>query len=119
MNYIGACGLVILSTWLANSGSAQNGTASITGSVLKSEAVIPDVRVELTPEHPPGPTYRGLSDGKGAFAFSGLAAGEYTLTLFAPGFARLRLEGIMIGDGQHKTIPPMKCSSHCLRARIR
>ena len=75
--------------------------------MLKSEAVIPDVEVELTLEHPPGATYRGLSDEKGAYAVSGLAAGEYALTLSRPGFARLRLDGIMIGDGQHKTIPPL------------
>lgn len=115
MNYIGACVLAVVSTWFANSCSAQNGTASINGSVLdQSEAVIPAVKVELTPVHPPGETYRCLSDERGAYELSGLAAGEYTLTLSAAGFNRLRLEGIMIDEGQHKTILPLDMFvAHC------
>jgi hypothetical protein len=109
MNYIGACGLVIMSTWFANSGSAQGGTASISGSVVfQSDAVVPGASVELTLDQPPGATYRCLSDEKGAYAFSGLAAGEYRLTLSSVGLARLKLDGITIGDGQHKTMPPLE-----------
>ena len=104
----GVSAVVIISTWFASSASPQNGTASITGSVVgKSEAVIPGVQVELMLVPSPGAAYRGLSDGKGVYAFAGLAAGEYTLTLSTRWFSPLRLDGIVLGDGQHKTIPPL------------
>ena len=103
---IGICGLVFIATCCPSSGSAHDGTAILTGSALdRSGAVIPDVRVELEREHSAGATYRSSTDGEGVYAFSGLSAGEYTLTLSTLGFARLRLEGILISDGQHKVMP--------------
>jgi hypothetical protein len=103
---VGICGLALISMCFPGPGSAQEGTALITGTAVDPMgAVIPGVSVDLALARSPGSAYHGSTDGNGVYGFSGLAAGEYTMTLSIMGFSRLRLEGIRISDGQHMTMP--------------
>src|SRR2546427_2535559 len=72
--------------------------ASITGTVTDpTQAVVPGAKVVLT--GPAGLKKETQTDEKGAYSFTGLEAGIYTLTITAPNFAEKVLDSINLPGG--------------------
>jgi hypothetical protein len=79
--------------------SAAAGKASINGVATdQTGAVIPGARVVLTDAS--GKTQETQTSDKGAYSFTGVAAGTYTITVTAPNFAQQNLENIVIAADQ-------------------
>jgi hypothetical protein len=91
------CGAVALASAGLMARAAD--TAKIEG-VLKeaSGAVLAQANVTLKP--PTGADKRVAADAKGGFAFSGLAAGTYSVTIDSPGFQSTRYTNLVLKEGQ-------------------
>lgn len=75
------------------------GTASLSGTVSdQTGAVIAGATITLT--NAPGAKLQTQSDDKGAYSFTGLAAGAYELKVVAPNFAPQDFAGITLTEGQ-------------------
>lgn len=79
--------------------SATAGKASISGIATdQTGAVIPGVKVVLSDAA--GATRETVSDDKGAYSFTGLAPGSYSLAITAPNFGSQNLTDIAVTAGQ-------------------
>jgi len=77
--------------------------ASLTGSVVDSAgASIKHAAMELASA---GKKYETRADDAGAYQFSNLPAGEYTLTILAPPFKQLTVKSIGLLEREEKRIP--------------
>ena len=73
----------LLATLLASLPTLAQPTASLRGRVTdETEAVIPGAKVKLIGS--PGPARTTTTNAEGAYSFSGLAPGDYTVTASAP-----------------------------------
>ena len=82
---------------------AQEGTASITGSVVDSVgAYIAHASVELDSGTE---QYQVQADDSGVYRFSNLRAGEYTATFRVPALRRLTIKSIVLSEREQKRIP--------------
>jgi len=100
-----ACVAVLGSTTLLPAAAfGQNATGAIHGQVADpSGAVIPGATVVATTTS--GQVAgKATSDGVGAYAIRGLAAGTYSVTATANGFAEFETPGIVVAAGQSKTV---------------
>ena len=89
---------------LAVSALAQ-GTAKIEGSVLDVESKgIPGATVTVT-QVATHAAQTVRSDASGLYAVDGLAAGTYTVTVSAPGFAEGTKSGVVLAEGQTARAP--------------
>lgn len=85
-------------------GFAQETTAGIQGNVKDSSgAVIPNATVEVSSPALIG-TKKVQTDDAGNYRFTGLASGEYTIAVTAPGFRTSRRSGIELTVGRLPTI---------------
>jgi hypothetical protein len=95
--------------FLALSSVAQDGTASLTGIVKDiTGAGVPGTRAELSLESAPDTKFEAITDAMGAYHFSGLPAGDYTLKLLCPGFKYLTVKLIHVLDGDRKSLPDLQ-----------
>ena len=87
------------------SGSAQAGTASITGTVLDiNRDVLQGARVTVTAQS--GSVIRSAQSGNdGQFAFTGLPPDVYKLTVTAPGMSTFTSADIALQPGQARIVP--------------
>src|SRR5580658_9449425 len=85
--------------------TAQNTSGSLSGIVRDStDAVVPDSAVVLTNEAT-GADRRTNSNGSGNFTFVAVPSGSYTITITRAGFASLQIKGIVLDEGENRTIP--------------
>ena len=94
-------GLILL-TLGAVPAAAQSGR--VAGSVIdETGAVLPGATVSLTG---PGGARATPSDGNGEYAFAGLVAGAYTVTVALSGFSDAAVEGVVVTDAPLE-LPPI------------
>ena len=85
--------------------SAQNSTATLTGTVVDpTGAVIPGATVTLTPPGPKPAPITATSDSSGSFTVNGLAPGAWTVSAAAPGFRSVHLDRIALQPGQTRRL---------------
>jgi len=85
------------------SAHAQEATASITGTVVDmTGASIAKANVELFSGTL---KYQVHTDDSGAYRFSNLPAGQYTLKFRVPGFKVFDLTSIKLSEGEQKRVP--------------
>jgi Carboxypeptidase regulatory-like domain len=85
--------------------TAQNTSGSLSGIVRDStDAVVPDSAVVLTNEAT-GADRSTNSNGSGNFTFVAVPSGSYTITITRAGFASLQMKGIVLDEGENRTIP--------------
>lgn len=88
-------GVFFLSAFLQTPAGAQERKGTITGRVMdRTRAVVQGAQVELQPG---GQT--AVSDGQGQFTISRVAAGRYTLTVSAVGFALFTTNDLAVAAG--------------------
>lgn len=81
-------------------------TGEIAGAVFDSTgALVAGAKITLHPEAGPGPDRLALSDAAGRFLFSGLPAGEFAVTIAAPGLESLAWPRITLHPGEHRELP--------------
>jgi hypothetical protein len=84
---------------------AQNTSGSLSGIVRDStDAVVPDSAVVLKNEAT-GADRSTNSNGSGNFTFVAVPSGSYTITITHAGFAPLQIKGIVLDEGENRTIP--------------
>ena len=89
--------------WMPFAGHAQEGTASLTGAVIDpSGSLIPHATVELDSG---ASKYQVQTDDGGAYRFSNLKAGEYTLRFLVQGFKIRTVKYIALFEKEEKRIP--------------
>ncbi len=99
----------------ATSQSAQTGsqpieTANISGTVIDTNGDVV-VGATVTLAGTPGANTRSMQSGNnGQFAFSGLPAGVYTVTVTRPGMSRFTSSHISLNDGEVRSLPPITLS---------
>ena len=81
----------------SGSGAIRGQVADPTGAVIPGATVV----VTTTSGEVAGKT---TSDGLGAYTIHGLAAGTYSVTATAPGFAAFEVPGIALAAGQMRTV---------------
>lgn len=96
----GCAALAAMSFWLVPANSlAQGVTASLSGTVADpSGAVLPNATIELSNAASNDHRF-SKSNGSGLFVFSAVIAGNYTLTVQAPGFQTLEQTNIHLDPG--------------------
>ena len=93
MRHRATIGLILL-TLGAVPAVAQSGR--VAGSVIdETGAVLPGATVTLTG---PGGVRATPSDGNGEYAFAGLVAGAYTVTVALSGFSDTTVQGVVVAD---------------------
>ena len=90
------CLAVLLAILCVTRAACAQDTASLTGTARDSSgAIIPNAQVEVS-NSAQGLTRTTQTNGDGAFLVAGLPAGNYTLTISAPGFKVYRAENIIL-----------------------
>jgi hypothetical protein len=75
--------------------------SSLSGTVLdESFSPLSGASVQLLPQTKQAPLLRVSTDAKGAFTFSGLASGKYTLRVSFSAFINFELQNIHIGEAE-------------------
>ncbi len=89
----------------------KNGKATIRGTVTDAtQAVVTEATAVLT--NSAGVKQQTQTDDKGAYSFTGLEAGTYTLSITAPNFAVKSLDNITLTTGQEVSLDvPLEPSS--------
>jgi hypothetical protein len=83
-----------------DSKTTSNGQGSIAGSVSdQTGAVLHGATATLSNQT--GVSQTATTNERGEYAFTGLPAGTYTITVSAPAFKDFRAEGITLGAGQN------------------
>src|SRR6185437_4109179 len=86
---------------------AQELAATLSGTVTDSSgAVIPHARVTITLNDVGGASRVVETDGDGNFTATNLRAGNYTVTVAAPGFANYSEKDLVLYVAQKRTISP-------------
>jgi len=89
----------------------QDGQATISGHVQDRRGEgIAHARARLLPETSQGRLADAEADETGAYLFSSIPPGEYTIRLEAPGFAQLAVRSLWVAASAHKVLPPVKLS---------
>src|SRR5689334_3313714 len=90
----------------AGSVIAQGLTGQISGTVndASGSAVVAEVALL---NQGTGQTRRALSDSSGNFVFPQLLAGEYTLTISAPGFKKYQENGVVLSSSERAVVRPI------------
>jgi len=84
---------------------AQQSTGTITGrAVDASDAALPGATVTIASPQMIGGARSGVTDERGIYRFTLLAAGTYTVSFMLPGFNTLNIEGVALGAGATMTI---------------
>jgi hypothetical protein len=101
------CVLVIFCLQLCAIAAASQQTASPAGSGSlrgqvndPSGAAIANADVVLTPGAAAAALIKIQTDGQGAYEFKGLAPGQYSLTVVAPGFSVYENDNVVVAAGQ-------------------
>jgi hypothetical protein len=98
--------LVTLMPWFALGQEQQkpaNGKATISGTVTdQTQAVLTGAKVVLS--NGGGFKQEAQTDQKGAYAFTGLEAGTYSLSITVPDFALKTFDNIALADGLELTL---------------
>jgi len=90
---------------LALPASAQQQTGAITGRASDtSGGALPGVTVSIASPQMIGGARTAVTDEEGAYRFTLLTGGTYTVTFALPGFNTLNIEGVVLGAGQTMTI---------------
>jgi hypothetical protein len=86
---------------LAQTAASQAGSGSLRGQVTDpSGAAIAHADVVLTPAATSAVLIKTQTDGQGMYEFKALAAGQYSLTVVAQGFAVYENDNVVVIDGQ-------------------
>jgi len=89
--------------------AAQETSATLSGEIHDvAGASIPSINVELRLAEPPYTIFSLRTDGAGAFKFTVLPTGTYTLLADKPGFQTLRLTSMQLASGEHGILPPLR-----------
>jgi hypothetical protein len=89
---------------LSSAAFGQQLTGSLQGTVNdQTGAVIPDAKIELANDAS-GDVRRAATNGEGRFAITAVPPGTYTLTITAASFSTWQLKGIIINQGDERTI---------------
>jgi hypothetical protein len=88
----------------------QTASASISGTVLDANGgVVEDATVTIV--EPSGSTVRSIQSGNhGQFAFTGLPAGVYKITVMRPGMSTSTSTQILLDAGDVRILPPITLS---------
>ncbi|HET7695268.1 MAG TPA: TonB-dependent receptor [Vicinamibacterales bacterium] len=98
------CALLLIAAFAAPAARAQS-TASISGTVKDaSGGVIPGVTI-VVKNDTTGNTQESVTDTDGAYQFTALGAGSYTITASLAGFKTATAKGVRVAPGQPVTIP--------------
>jgi hypothetical protein len=93
---------------LASCLSAQV-TSRLTGSIVDpSGSVVPNAVVEVFMPGGTKPLLTATATGDGLFAFSGVSAGTYDVTVGAPGFRKHTDRGVVLTAGVETALPAIK-----------
>jgi len=80
--------------------AAQPASGSLHGQVNDpSGAAIPNANVVLTPAAAGSTPIKTQANGQGQYEFKGLAPGQYTMNVIAPGFSVYENDNVVIGAG--------------------
>jgi Carboxypeptidase regulatory-like domain len=106
---IAACLLVPTGTSIFTlPASAQVTTASLSGTVLDNTgAIIPNAPILLRNELS-GDKRAGKTNSSGFFNFAGVASGDYTINISAPGFERFSESGIHLDPGDSRNLSSLE-----------
>ena len=97
---------------------AQETTAELLGTVTDANGTpVPHAKITVTSESS-GLDRQITTDPKGGFVFPRLPAGIYTLTVEAPGFSRLRLDGLRLNAGKNLQVPVRLPPRASIRGRV-
>jgi len=83
----------------------ESNGASTTGTVTDSAGHAVQGAAVTLQKHASGAVQHGTTDDQGHFAFTGLAAGSYDLTVTAVGFRNMVQTNLQLSAGQAQTIP--------------
>ena len=84
---------------------AQVGSAALSGVVQDTTgAIVPGATATIT-NTVSGAERVATANGEGLFSFSAVLAGDYTLTIAAPGFKDYRQTGIHLNPGDNRSLP--------------
>jgi len=96
--------LAVVLLLLSSAAFGQQLTGSLQGTVNdQTGAVIPDAKVELANDAS-GDVRRASTNGEGRFAITAVPPGSYTLTITAASFSTWQLKGIVLNQGDERTI---------------
>ena len=121
-SYFVAAVFLFLSTSAAVTHAAPAGTSSVTGTVTNatSQAPVAGANLELKGS---GVDVKTASDASGAFSFTNLAAGTYSLRTAAPGYQTSTSSPFAVGTSEQVqlaiALPPVSVSSLKTIASIR
>src|ERR1041384_5706258 len=101
-----AIGVVACATFLTNSLMAQGLTGQISGTVNDSSGSAVSAEVVLLNQGT-GQTRRVVSDQSGNFLFAQLLAGQYTLTIAAPGFKKYEERDVVLSSSERAVVRPI------------
>ena len=90
---------------------AQVVNSTISGTVQDATgAVIPNAPITLI-NQATGDKRSSKSNGSGAFSFTGLPSGDFTVTIAAPGFETFTEKGVHLDPGDSRDLPNLKLTT--------
>jgi Carboxypeptidase regulatory-like domain len=90
---------------LSVSATAQQSTGTITGRATDADGgALPGVAVSIASPQMIGGTRDAITDDQGAYRFTLLASGTYSVNFMLAGFRTLKVESITVNAGQTITI---------------
>lgn len=96
--------LMALGLFIPGSASAQN-QGTISGNVQDpTGAVVPGAKITAKGEAT-GAVYETVSSSAGAYVFSNVQIGPYTITATAPGFSAAEIKGVLVQVGTTTSLP--------------
>lgn len=105
MRYAHRLALIGLLPFLASPVFGQSQTGAITGRATDSSGgALPGATVSISSPEMIGGPRAGVTDAQGAYRFTLLPGGKYTVTFELPGFQTLKVEGVDIRAGATMTI---------------
>ncbi len=106
INWLKRCGCILLACFgllmvTAQYAAAQVDEGSINGTITDGTgAVVPNASVTLL-NTDVGLTLKGTADSRGAYAFSPVRIGHYSISVTAPGFAKTTQENVTVNVSQN------------------
>jgi iron complex outermembrane recepter protein len=83
----------------------ESSGASVNGTVTDSSGRAVQAAVVVLKNHDSGSVQHGTTDNQGHYAFTGLAAGSYDLTITAVGFRQMVQTNLKLSAGQTQSVP--------------
>jgi hypothetical protein len=97
--------IVALALLFSSIAFSQQLTGTLSGTAYdEAGAVVPNASITLTNQSS-GDIRKVTSNGEGYFSFSAVPPGSYSLTVSASGFTEWELKGIVINQGDNRTVP--------------